>query len=129
MLLSGIHAVVDGEVVADVVGRLRSLLPRQVLGCVSRVAVVFAVVDANPAGVALPRPAAFKDWICPAAAVAEIWTIGSVEAAGPGESTYCGDTGCRTFCRKERALGTPVPEIKGNGNERESVKRRMLQCN
>jgi hypothetical protein len=69
--LARIHAVVDGEVVADEVGRLGCLFARQGLRRVCAVARVLAVVHSHSAYPALPRVARVELGFRPAAAVAQ----------------------------------------------------------
>ena len=74
--LAGIHAVVDGKVAADHVGASGGGIAGELVRLVLGVGGVFAVVDADGAGVALAGAVAFVQRVGPVAALAQAWGRG-----------------------------------------------------
>lgn len=70
-----VHAIVDGEVAADHVRAHGGVLLGQLLGFADGVGLVFAVVDAHDAGVAIGTRVGFVERVRPAATAAEAWNL------------------------------------------------------
>ena len=91
VMTRGIHTVVDGEVAADEIGAHGGVFAGQGLGLVDYVGLVFAVVDADDAGVAGVGDycsgfcgccwwwggygVGFVEGVGPVAALAEAWVL------------------------------------------------------
>ncbi len=72
-MAGGVHAVVDGKVLADEVGAHGGVFAGEKLALVEGVGLVFAVVDAGDAGVAGAGAVGLVHGLGPLAAATQIW--------------------------------------------------------